>query len=162
MKLYFPPINRHSLQNRTRKCFIWGSCPHVMWRVMPLKTPNVTCSGCWRRRSVYYFVLFITSLVVTTITFYNVRWPSDVVSLSGSFDLLSSGPLICSDLPKSTLLSRSSPDWYENTLSKGCLLSSTECWLVLLWNPTIRSLFVVAGQSYLSRWLTMLTSVSVM
>jgi hypothetical protein len=43
--------------------------------------PNVL--GYWRRRSVCYSGLFATSLVVTTISFYNVLGPSDVASRSG-------------------------------------------------------------------------------
>jgi hypothetical protein len=57
----------------------------------------------------------------------------------------------------------------EDTLSKGNFSSSTQLWLVLLRNPTIRSLFIVAGRRYLSRcigipsrWLAMPTSVLVM
>jgi hypothetical protein len=74
-----------------------------------------------------------------------------ILYLGWSSDLLWSAslvaPLICFLLSKSTLLSRSSPDWYENTLFKGCLLSSIQRWIVLLRNPTIRSLFVVAGNA---------------
>jgi hypothetical protein len=80
-----------------------------MWRARVLETPF----GLLIR-------FIMTSLVVTTITFYNVRsslpcwplswlvlwllaswlllWSSDVASLSGSFDLLWSGPLISFDL----------------------------------------------------------------
>jgi hypothetical protein len=92
-------------------------------------TPNVTYSVL--ETPFGLLLCFITtSLVVTTISFYNVLWPSDVVSRSGpgSSALVLWSPLIWSSLislylPKSTLLSRSSPYWYENTLSEGCLLS---------------------------------------
>jgi hypothetical protein len=53
-------------------------------------------------------------------------------------------------------------------LSKGSLLSSTQRWLVLFRNPTVRSVRC-SGKRYLSRclgipscWLAMLTSVLVM
>jgi hypothetical protein len=46
-----------------------------MWRARVLETPFGL------------LIRFITtSLVVTTINFYNVLWPSDVASLSGPFD----------------------------------------------------------------------------
>jgi hypothetical protein len=88
-----------------------------------LLTPNVTCwdtwplyvtclrywsllnTKCdvleyWRRRSVCNSGFFTTSLVVTTISFYNVLWPSDVASLSGpgSSALVVWSPLIWSSL----------------------------------------------------------------
>jgi hypothetical protein len=101
---------------------------------------------------------------------------------------LRSVPLICrwvSDLLWSMLWSTSVfillcfyflPPWnrvlaprIEDTLSKGYLWSSTQRWLMLLRNPTILSLSVVARRRYLSRclgipsrWLAMLTSLLVM
>jgi hypothetical protein len=53
--------------------------------------------GYWRRRSVCYTCLFTTSLVVTTISFYNVLGPSDVVSRSGpgTSALILGFPVIC-------------------------------------------------------------------
>jgi hypothetical protein len=118
------------------------------------KNNIVTCLRYWRRRSDCYFVLLrlhyssLHFLLQCALASWLRLW-------SVRFDLLF--------LLKSTLLSRSTPEWCENTLSKGCLLSSTQRLLVLLRNPTIRSLFVVAGKRYLclclgipSRWLTML------
>jgi hypothetical protein len=58
--------------------------------------------GYCRRRSVCYSGLFTTSLVVTTISFYNVLWPSDVASPERSW-FLCSGPLISFDLVFSDL-----------------------------------------------------------
>jgi hypothetical protein len=99
---------------------------HQMWR-----------ARYWRRHSVCYSGLFTTSPVVTTISFFNVLWPSDVASRSGPgssalvlWFLLIWSSLICIYLPKSTLLTRCSPDWYENTLPKDCLfffLCSLSC-----------------------------------
>jgi hypothetical protein len=78
-------------------------------------TPICNMLGYWRHRSVCYTYLFTTSLVVTTISVYNVLGPSDVVSRSGpgsSLDLpwsasslLFSSPLLfCSVLFSSPLL----------------------------------------------------------
>jgi hypothetical protein len=67
------------------------SSEHQIWR-----------ARYWRRRSVCYSGLFTTSLVVTTISLYNVLWPSDVTSLSGpdssALVLLMSLDLVFSDL----------------------------------------------------------------
>jgi hypothetical protein len=48
-------------------------------------TPLCNVLGYWRHRSVCYTSLFTTSLIVITISFYNVLGPSDVVSWSGPF-----------------------------------------------------------------------------
>jgi hypothetical protein len=54
-------------------------------RYLSLLNTNVChVLGYWRHRSVCYTSLFTTSLVVTTISVYNVLGPSDVVSRSGS------------------------------------------------------------------------------
>jgi hypothetical protein len=59
-----------------------------------------------RRHSVCYSGLFTTSLVVTTISFYNVLWPSDVVSPGGpgSSALVLWSSLICAGLSLDLLL----------------------------------------------------------
>jgi hypothetical protein len=63
---------------------------------------NTKCNalGYWRRRSVCYSGLFTTSLVATTISFYNVLGPCDVASRSGpgSSALILESPVILSSL----------------------------------------------------------------
>jgi hypothetical protein len=44
--------------------------------------------GYWRHHSICYTSLFTTPLVVTTVSGYNVLWPSDVVSRSGLFSVI--------------------------------------------------------------------------
>jgi hypothetical protein len=63
----------------------WGTWPLYVTCLRYLSVLNTKCDVLeyWRRRSVSYSGLFTTSLVVTTITFYNVRWPSDVASQRG-------------------------------------------------------------------------------
>jgi hypothetical protein len=56
-------------------------------------TPIYNMLGYWRHCSVCYTSLFTTPLVVSTVSVYNVLWPSDVVSQEWSFDLSS---VICS------------------------------------------------------------------
>jgi hypothetical protein len=63
----------------------------------PLLTPNLTCSDTGDA------VRFVNSFIYDPTSrhynfFYNVLWPSHVASLSGSSDLLWSGPLISFDL----------------------------------------------------------------
>jgi hypothetical protein len=67
-------------------------------------TPICNVLGYWRHRSVCYTPLFTTPLVVTTVSGYNVLWPSDVVSRSG--------PLISSPL---------SVPWSPSVISHQCL-----------------------------------------
>jgi hypothetical protein len=55
-------------------CTVFGHC----W------TPICTVLGYWWHRSICYTCLFTTPLVINTISGYNMLWPSDVVSLSGS------------------------------------------------------------------------------
>jgi hypothetical protein len=78
---------------------------HQMWR------PRY-----WRRHSICYFSLFTTSQVVTTVSFYNVLWPSDVVSLSGP----GSSTLVLWSAFRSGLVSYLlQSDGLENTFLKG-------------------------------------------
>jgi hypothetical protein len=56
----------------------WGT-----WSLLSLLNTNCNVLGYWRHRSICYISLFTTSLVVITISPYNVLWPSDVVSQSG-------------------------------------------------------------------------------
>jgi hypothetical protein len=78
-----------------------GVLDHITSRVYVIChfwTPICNVLGYWRRRSVCYTCLFTTPPVVTTISVYNVLWPSDFASLSGpgsSLDLLLGSSLIC-------------------------------------------------------------------
>jgi hypothetical protein len=56
---------------------------HVFTLLITSEHQMCNLLGYWWHRSVCYASLFPTSLVVTTISVYNVLWPSDVVSLSG-------------------------------------------------------------------------------
>jgi hypothetical protein len=76
-----------------------------IWYNFSILPPSVPASliwycnvlGYWRHRSVCYTSLLTTSLVVTTASFYNVVWPSDVASWSGpgSSALVLGSSLIC-------------------------------------------------------------------
>jgi hypothetical protein len=70
------------------------------WGTWPLLNTKCNMLEYWRRRSVCYSGLFMTSLVVTTISLYNELWPSDVASRSGpgSSALVLRAPLIWSSL----------------------------------------------------------------
>jgi hypothetical protein len=57
-------------------------------------TPICNLLGCWRHCPICYTSLFTTSLVVTTISVYNVLGPSDVVSRSGPGSASLIAPLI--------------------------------------------------------------------
>jgi hypothetical protein len=82
-------------------------------------TPICNVLGYWRHRSVCYTSLFTTSLVVITISVYNVLWPSDVVSRSGP--LVSSA--ICSVISFGDLSSVS----LSRCLFYLCLFSLSVC-----------------------------------
>jgi hypothetical protein len=62
--------------------------------------PICNVLGYWRHRSVCYTSLFTTSLVVTTISFYNVLGPSDIASRSGpgSSVIILGSPMISSSV----------------------------------------------------------------
>jgi hypothetical protein len=62
----------------------WPLCVTGLHYLSLLNT-NGNVLGYWRHRSVCYTSLFTTSLVVTTVSVYNVFRPSDIVSRSGSF-----------------------------------------------------------------------------
>jgi hypothetical protein len=77
----------------------WGTWSLYVACLRYLSLLNTKCDVLvyWRHRSVCYTSLFTTSLV-TTISFYNVLGPSDVVSRSGpgsSLGLLFGSSLIC-------------------------------------------------------------------
>jgi hypothetical protein len=78
-----------TVTNLTVFCWAMTSCSLVRYRLfqgLSLSQAIYIYSnvlGYWRRRSICYTCLFTTSLVVTTISFYNVLGPSDVVSRSG-------------------------------------------------------------------------------
>jgi hypothetical protein len=81
------------------------------------------CNVLWWYRSVCYTSLFTTSLVVTTISVYNVLRPSDVVSRSGP--LISS--VICSVISFGVFIS----------VSRLCLSVSLSLSLSLTLRPTV-------------------------
>jgi hypothetical protein len=135
------------LQSVVTYCNVFCHWRRKIWRVRGLQSLCVTCLRYWsllntkcyvleyrRRHSVCYFVLFTTSLVVTTMCSdpLTLRLRAVLVPLLWSFDLLCSGLLwsvfylprsviwsdlwsflwsasiICFSLPKSTPLSKSS------------------------------------------------------
>jgi hypothetical protein len=162
----------------------WGTWPLLnikIWRARVLETPfglllrfitallvvtTITFTMC----ALHFRVDSLSWLVLWLLASWLLLWPSDIASLSSFFDLLWSTPVFI------LLGFYFLPPWnrvlapqMEDTMSKGYFSSSTQRWLVLLRNPTIRSLFVVAGRRYLSRclgissrWLAMLTSVLAM
>jgi hypothetical protein len=80
-----------SCNNCSLACFLWYYDVFCHWR------RQMWCARSWRCRSVCYFLLITTALVVATITFYDVLWPFAVSSLSGpgSSALVLWPPLIC-------------------------------------------------------------------
>jgi hypothetical protein len=99
---------------------------HQMWR-----------ARYWRRRSDCYSGLFTTSLVVTTISVYNVLWPSVVASLSGPG---SSALVLCSPVIWSSLICLWSLPW-----SASLILSLAAFICLPLWSGLVSYLLQSDG-----------------
>jgi hypothetical protein len=130
-------IERPLFQNYTR---IWLLVlEHQMWRARVLETPFdlllwfiydftsrhytlfLQCALIlWRCVSERSWFLCSGPLISFHLVFSDLCLSESYVTTDGQSASLSSYRVY---LPKSTLLSTSSPDWYENTSSKGCLWS---------------------------------------
>jgi hypothetical protein len=100
---------------------------YVTWlRYLSLLNTNCNVLGYWRHRSVCYTSLFTTSLVVTTVSVYNVLGPSDVVSRSGP----GSSALVL----RSSLISVSGRSFDLSSVISLLFLSSVIC---LLCSPSV-------------------------